>query len=761
MRSRTDDELSQILRARPDLTIPTPADSTTLAARIADRYGVARALDDLDAVSLAVLDALLLMSPDVTEQELGAALGVDVSGPLAGLRARALVWDTPALRAVSGVGTAIERPGGLGRPLAVLLRRLERASTLRLLQVHGLPGAQEIDESAARLVPALRAAYESLDAQEHEVLAAVDEAGGLGAVSRAFDVASPDDPSPVRRLLAAGLLVPIDIETVELPRELGLLLRGNHPVPRIATDPPPLTGAALPRPDLDAAGALAAADVVRLVTLVLDGWGQSPPAELKSGGLGQRDLKAASRRLDTTEEHTALAIEVARSAGLIGRTTAFDGRFAPTAAYDAWTRLDTAAQWTALATGWLRAPIDVGLLGAKDERGRVRAALSPQPESPAVRELRAQVLTVLAGGAVGLAPTVESVLQRLTWLRPRRSRLWNDRAVARVLDQSDQLGLSVGGGALTGYARALLGGDAAACTAELSRAFPAPVDHLLLQADLTAIAPGPLVAGLAEDVALLADVESPGGATVFRFSERSLRRAMDMGWDAAGIRDLLGRIGRPEVPQALSYLVEDTARRYGKLRLGSASSYIRCDDEALLGTALTDRRNAALQLRRIAPTVAISGLRVAELLDGLRAAGYSPAAERADGAVVIGRPERIRAARSLPAAPSAERTLSDTDVTRIVASIRTGDIVATRTVASSPARHGVQATLALLDQAIGEGRPVVLGYINAQGQDSRRLVEPQGLSGGLLTAYDHKTQERRSFALHRITELDFADEGGA
>ena len=45
-----------------------------------------------------------------------------------------------------------------------------------------------------------------------------------------------------------------------------------------------------------------------------------------------------------------------------------------------------------------------------------------------------------------------------------------------------------------------------------------PVDHVLLQADLTAVAPGPLVPSLARALAIAADVESTGGATVYRFT---------------------------------------------------------------------------------------------------------------------------------------------------------------------------------------------------------------------------------------------------
>ena len=71
------------------------------------------------------------------------------------------------------------------------------------------------------------------------------------------------------------------------------------------------------------------------------------------------------------------------------------------------------------------------------------------------------------------------------------------------------------------HSRALLDGrveDAAVLAAVL----PEPLDHILIQADLTAVAPGPLRPDIARELAVLADVESRGGATVHRFT-RSIR----------------------------------------------------------------------------------------------------------------------------------------------------------------------------------------------------------------------------------------------
>jgi predicted DNA-binding transcriptional regulator YafY len=60
-------------------------------------------------------------------------------------------------------------------------------------------------------------------------------------------------------------------------------------------------------------------------------------------------------------------------------------------------------------------------------------------------------------------------------------------------------------------------------------------------------------------------------------------------------------------------------------------------------------------------------------------------------------------------------------------------------------------TLAILQDALQSGRAVWIGYLNAQGQASNRIIEPQRLAGGYLTAFDYRRDEPRTFAVHRIT----------
>ncbi|MES4901363.1 MULTISPECIES: helicase C-terminal domain-containing protein [unclassified Streptomyces] len=315
------------------------------------------------------------------------------------------------------------------------------------------------------------------------------------------------------------------------------------------------------------------------------------------------------------------------------------------------------------------------------------------------------------------------------------------------------------------------GAAAAAAARLLAPLLPQPLDHVLLQADLTAVAPGPLERPLAAMLGVLAEVESKGGATVYRFTPASVRRALDAGQAASDLHSFLAQHSRTPVPQPLAYLIDDVARKHGRLRVGAASAYVRCDDDALLAEILADRRSAGLRLRRLAPTVLAAQAAPDALLEGLRAMGYAPAAESAEGDVLITRTEAHRTPpRSAPApVPEGPPVPDDTLLGAAVRAIRAGDRAATaphKPVPSSAAegsgrlpRTTSADTLATMQAAALTGSAVWIGYVNADGAASQRVIAPVRVEGGFVTAYDHTADEVRTYPLHRITGVaELADD---
>ncbi|MEV2216510.1 helicase C-terminal domain-containing protein [Streptomyces sp. NPDC050997] len=303
----------------------------------------------------------------------------------------------------------------------------------------------------------------------------------------------------------------------------------------------------------------------------------------------------------------------------------------------------------------------------------------------------------------------------------------------------------------------------------LAPLLPEPLDHVLLQADLTAVAPGPLKRPLADMLDVLADVESKGGATVYRFTPGSVRRALDSGRAASDLHDFLTAHSRTPVPQPLAYLIDDVARRHGHLRVGAASAYVRCDDDALLNEIMADKRAAGLRLRRLAPTVLAAQADPATLLDGLRAMGFAPAAESAEGDVLITRalshrtPPRT-APEPVPDGPPAP---DPTLLTAAIRAIRAGDLASTtpRKATATPAGSGelprtsAAETLATVQAAVLTGETLWIGYVNAEGSATQRVIAPIRVEGGFVTAYDHTADEVKTYPLHRVTGVaELADD---
>jgi hypothetical protein len=783
LRSRDDAQLVALLRARPDLATPVPADVTSLAARATTRASVQRALDRVDALTLQVVDALAVLPETTSRTELARLLGVRPAAttePLRALRDLALLWgpDTE-LRLVRTVRDTLgPHPAGLGPPLLELLERRDLGRVAALARDLGL------DAGAADVVPRLAAHL----ADPQVLLPLVQEAppevrsvldrltwgppvGVVPRADRAVDRVSAS--SPVEWLLARGLLGVADAGHVVLPREVALALRGGHVHREVLLTPPAPRTTERPPDVVDAGAGSAAAELLRLVDELLQAWSIAPPPVLRSGGLGVRELRRTATTLDVDEATAALIIEIAYVCGLVADDGDLAPAWAPTPASDLWQDDEPPARWALLARAWVACTRAPGLVGSRDDKGAVRGALSPDVDRPSSRTVRVAVLAELAEVGAGQALEPASLLERLQWRRPRRSGRMHDDLVTWALREAELIGVTSRGALSTpGRLLATDPGDASARARDpLAKAvgalLPEPVDHVLLQADLTAVAPGPLEPVLARAMTLAADVESRGGATVYRFSAASVRRALDAGWSAGDLLELLGQRSRTPVPQPLEYLVGDVARRHGRLRVGTAGAYVRSDDEALLSELVSERRAASLQLRRLAPTVLVAQADPATVLAVLRQVGLAPAAEAPDGAVVVRRPDARRTPPRQPPRPSATGATppSPALLEAIVRTLRVGQVEHDEQRARAAAHRGPTllatdptVTLATLREAAASRQRVWIGHVDASGRAERREVEPLSVDGGRVTAFDVGTEEVRTFSVHRVTGVAAADE---
>ncbi|MGW7466364.1 helicase C-terminal domain-containing protein [Streptomyces xantholiticus] len=810
LRARDDEELAALLRARPDLLSPVPNDVSQLATRAGTRASVVRALERLDRFALQTAEALAVATDPAPYGELLALMTGDdgdttteaaLPQALETLRRQALVWGgddrlrlVRTARELLAPSPTRPSPTGLGPTVTEATAGMSPGRLQEILAVAGLGTTHDPVSAVAALT--------SLFTDRTRMAALLDTApsDALAVLDRLvwgppYGEVTADPTPPVRWLRDHGLLLPASARTVVLPREVALHLRAGRAHRTPEPVPPAVVPAAEHRPQIvDSTAAGQAFTALTTVEDLLKDWHEGGPAVLRSGGLAVRDLKRTAAALDTSEQLAAFWLELAYSTGLLASDGEADERYAPTPAYDEWLELPPAERWGELAVAWLTATRTPGLVGSQDAKGRTLSALGPELDRSAALEVRHRVLELAAGLPHGAAPDPETLLSRLRWERPLRGdtagtgKDLRARVATWTLSEAELLGLT-GRGALSTHGRALLdrepvdgdGGkpaDREALAERRARAvkalaplLPEPLDHVLLQADLTAVAPGPLERPLAETLAVLADVESKGGATVYRFTPASVRRALDAGKAASDLHTFLATHSRTPVPQPLSYLIDDVARRHGHLRVGAASAYVRCDDDAVLGEILADKRSQGLGLRRLAPTVLAAQADPKALLEGLRAMGYAPAAESAEGDVLITRAHARRTPpRTAPSpAPEGPPVPDGTLLGAAVKAIRAGDMAAT--VARKPAAEQVgprpgalprttsAETLATVQAAALTGSTLWIGYVNAEGTASQRVIAPVRVEGGFVTAYDHTADEVRTYPLHRITGVaELADD---
>ena len=568
------------------------------------------------------------------------------------------------------------------------------------------------------------------------------------------------EPSPAAALLMRGLLVPVDALTVELPREVGIALRPS-PLGALEPDPPQIAVTEREPAELDRLGTTAVLDTLRLVDMLADTWTALPPAQLRSGGVGVRELRRTARDLGVDEPTVALIAEVAAAAGLLNATHGLDPVYLPTADFDTWRQHDTAARWSDLALAWFSMTRQPSLVGQRGERDRVITVLSPDTERGTIPALRGQALALLTPLPPGAAPVdADQVLRRLAWQAPRRATGQRPLAAA-VLAEAELLGITAAGG-LTGYSRTLFNGSRTVAEQVLSSALPNPVDHFLVQPDLTVVVPGPPTSDLAAELSLVAELESTGGASVYRVTNTSMRRALDSGRTGTELAAMFAQRSRTPVPQALSYLIDDLARRHGVLRSGTAASYLRCEDEALLSRVVADRDVAVLQLRKIAPTVVISNAPVARVLDVLREAGFAPAAEAPDGAVIALGADVPRAPARQPVRAVRARS-TETPLGELVKRVRSGDALTEISRRVPPLAQEVPgvtsaATMGLLRDAIRAGHRVLIGVAEADGTAARHTILPISMAGGFVRGQQPGREGLAAFPLHRITAATVIDD---
>ena len=715
LRSIDDAAFLTLFSARPDLITPVPPDIASLAVRACSAPSLARAIDSLNHWQFQVLEAAGALNEPFTQKALVALTDKAAAEALVHLISIGLVYPSDdGMRLPSQLRDVIgSEPAGLG-PTSMIKLKLE-----------------ELD---------------SAPAEAKKVLERLIWGPPRGSVG---DIKNPG--AGVAWLLERKFLLPLDQRTVILPREVGLYLRGGKTHKENLVKAPILSGAKRDDRQVNLAAIANISTVLRWVEELLNFWAEEPADALRAGGLGVRDLKIIANHLGVDESCAAFITELAYLTSLISFDA--DDRIMPSNKFDIWLMQSPADRWQAIASTWLVTSRVSGLVGRAEAKNV--AALGPELDRVNASRVRSLVLSILSENP-SIAPDLASFNALMAWRAPARRTSQEDLSTW-TLREAEWLGIT-GQGAISKYGVGFLGGEDLNI---INEDLPKTVDHILIQSDNTAIAPGPLEHEISQQLAIMAEIESRGGATVYRFSEATIRRALDHGKTGDEIKAFLSKTSKTSMPQPLEYLIADVAKKHGKLRVGNISSFIRCEDTALIAQIMNDKKLDVLSLRRIAPEVIVCDHDATDAMRLLRDCGYIPSAESSNGLLLSG--PRSNRAQTKPRPP---RVIGEIEtptpelLTNALRSIRTGEKsshkqtrlrqVANEALGALP-RSTANETMDLVLRFIQEEKSLSIGYADNNGSVTHRIIDPIRVSAGSLLARDHATGEVQSFRIPRIT----------
>jgi len=428
---------------------------------------------------------------------------------------------------------------------------------------------------------------------------------------------------------------------------------------------------------------------------------QESARELARGGMALPDNKRLAAAMGVELNEVAELVELAERAGLVARES---GRWRTSDAAGRWAGATSGARWGLLAEAWaVRLPDDI-------------------------REILASRLGVAWG---------EQLKDYVNWLFPAGGE-WMHHRLATYTRTAEALGITA---RLVPSApgRALFADGVEAAITMMTALFPAEVESVYLQHDLSIVSPGPLAPAIDARLRGIADVEGRALASRYRISTPSVYRALATGETEESIRQFLGEIAIAGIPQPLDYLLSEAASRYGLVRVGATPdgrSYVRSSDVGLLRTLHVDQALNSLGLT-------VDGTRLLSRIDrdvvfwAISDARYPVAAEDAAAEVEhIGRREAAAPAIAPRTSPRVA----------LIEKLRVGS-------SGDPEVTGKAWLSRQLDVAIRGKLAITVTVQLPDGSSANYQLEPASVGGGRLRAKDRKSDIERTLPLASITAV--------
>ncbi|MEY4678344.1 MAG: hypothetical protein RI992_1059, partial [Actinomycetota bacterium] len=379
LRARSDEDIAALFKFRPDLVTPVPNDFTSLAARATSTPSLVRALDSLNLWHYQIIEAACVLAEpfkkselvNITSQESNFAL--DYLWQMGLLYKEGNNFRTPLnLKLLIG-----DEPVGLGPELG-----------------------GKADFSKLENIPKTSA----------DVLSKLIWGPPRGQIT---NIKKPG--AAIGWLLENNILIAIDSNTVALPREYGIKLRGDKVHKELITKPSNLTGKKVSQKQADLAAIANISTLLRWCEEFLHNLSDEPPTALRTGGIGVRDLKRIAEHLGVEENCVGFIAELCYLAGLV--VVDPDDQILPTTSFDIWLSKPSEERWYSLVVLWLDTSRVSGLIGRSTDKNI--APLGPELDRAGASLIKRTTLKVLVEN-LEISPELPLIKEIVKWWNPQR-----------------------------------------------------------------------------------------------------------------------------------------------------------------------------------------------------------------------------------------------------------------------------------------------------------------------------------------------------
>ena len=332
---------------------------------------------------------------------------------------------------------------------------------------------------------------------------------------------------------------------------------------------------------LDSQAGLSAFETIQALTELVIELEQNYVREVGKGQVGLPELKRLALQLGRDVEYARLLYALAQLSSLVGVS---DKRWKVGSAYQAWLAATPTDRWQQIASTW------ISLLG--------ETTTFELSKSSNLNHAFQETFPIARDG----------VLSQIT----------------RLVSFAELIGLS-SSNFMSSWFRPLLEGNTSKSIKLLSENLPATQNRIIIQADLTIIAVGPLPTDKELELRRFVETERIGVASTYRINSLSVTYGLETGLTETDIRSLLMELSGVALPQPVDYLIREAATRFGRLVLRETpnGTLIQSNEQILLTQILNDSALKTLGITKTSETTLESRFEVEIVYYLLRESKYA------------------------------------------------------------------------------------------------------------------------------------------